>query len=229
MNKLNNSRNRIILLLLFILPSTVGAYLLFMTFKGVPPLPELPYYGLNTVSQTDTTYRTLPNFSLLNQNKQLVNNETLTNDVFVVGFFNTTCKNGCDKIIENLVKLQDYFNVDDDFKIVTISTKPQQDLPQTLNVYAKTKEIRAKQWHLLTADFSKGVNLDLINNFINDKFFKLDKDKFPNIAQNNKLWLLDKQQRIRGYFDGSQPEDVQRLKESIEVLKLSYGTQKKYR
>jgi len=229
MNKLSNSRNRTILLLLFILPGIVGLYLLFMTFKGLPPLPELPYYGINSVSQTDTTYHKLPAFNFLNQKNEIVNNDTLKNEICVVGFFNTQCDDGCEAVIKNLVELQDFFSDNDDLKILSISTKPQQDLPEILNAYAKTNEIKTKQWHLLTANFSKGFNLDIINNFINSKFFKLDKNRFPNLKQNKKLWLIDKEQRIRGYFDGSNQQDIERLKESIEILKLSYGTHKKYR
>lgn len=228
MNKLNNSRNRTILLLLFILPGIVGLYLLYMTIKGVPPLPELPYFGINSTSQTDTSYHTLPKFSFINQQNEVINNATLKDEICVFGFFNIECTDGCEAVIENLVGLQDFFNVDD-LKIVTISTKPQQDLPGKLSNYAEKNEINAKKWHLLTADFSKGFNLDAINNFINSKFFKLDGHKFPNIKQNKKLWLIDKEQRIRGYFDGSNQEDVKHLKESIEILQLSYGMQKKYR
>jgi len=229
MNKSNNGRNKTILLLLFILPSIVGSYLLYMTIKGVPPLPTLPYYGINSISQTDTTYHILPAFSFVNQNNKVINNEIIKSEISVIGFFSTTCSNGCDVVIKNLVKLQDFFGDDDDLKIFTVSTKAQEDLPNTLKTYAKTQEIKAKQWHLITANLSEGFNLDPINNFINNKFFKLDQDKYPNIKQSNKLWLLDKEQRIRGYFDGSNKEDMERLKENIEVLKLSYGTQKKYR
>lgn len=228
MNKLSNSRNRTILLLLFILPGIVGLYLLFMTFNGIPPKPELPYFGINSITQTDTTFHTLPSFNFVNQNSEVVSNITLKDEICVVGFFNTECNDGCEVIIENLVELQDFFS-DDDLKIVTISTKPQHDLPEKLSNYAKNKEISSKKWYLLTVDFSKGFNLDIINNFINNKFFKLDKNKFPNLKQNKKLWLIDKEQCIRGYFDGSSKQDVERLKESIEILQLSYGMHKKYR
>jgi len=229
MNKLKDSKNRTILLLLFILPGIVGLYLLFMTINGVQPLPELPYYGINATSQTDTTYHTLPEFQFLNQNNTIINKESIKDEICVVNFFNTNCSDGCDVVIKNLIELQDYFNDDDDLKILSISTKAQEDLPKTLAAYAKTNEISASKWYLLTADFSKGYNLDLINNFVANKFFKLNQNKFPDLAQSKKLWLLDKEQRIRGYFDGSDMEDIKRLKESIEVLKLSYGTQKKYR
>jgi len=229
MNKLNNSRNRTILLLLFILPGIVGLYLLFMTFNGVPPLPELPNYGINSISQTDTTYHTLPSFNFINQNSEAINNATLKDDICVLGFFNTTCENGCDIVIKNLVELQDLFDDNDDLKILTISTKPQLDSPEILKAYAKTNEVKSRQWHLLTTDLNNGYYLEPINNIVNNIFFKLDKEKFPDIEQKNKLWLIDKEQRIRGYFDGSNRQDIDRLKENIEVLKLSYGTQKKYR
>lgn len=225
----NNGRNRTILLLLFILPGIVGSYLLFMTFNGIPPKPALPYYGINSISQTDTTYFKIPDFSFVNQNDEVITNQSLKKDICVLTFFNTTCNDGCDVVIKNLVELQDYFNDDDDLKILTVSTKARQDLPATLKTYAKTNEIKTRQWHLLTANLGNGYNLDPINEFINNEFFKLDQSKFPNIKQSNRLWLLDKEQHIRGYFDGSNIDDVNRLKENIEVLKLSYGTQKKYR
>jgi len=222
-DKNKSSRNKTVLLLLFILPGIVGLYLLFMTFNGPPPKPALPYYGITSTNDT----LQLPDFSFTNQLGQIISKDSLRDKIKIIHFFNTNCTNGCIEVVKNLVEVQDYFKVGEDVHILSFTTDADNDQPAVLQKFGEQNEINNRQWAFLTAIAeAQKVNLQ---QFLKHSFFSLDKEVVADLSGHQKLILVDKAGKIRGYYDGMDEAQTQRLSENVEVLKLTYGTQEKYR
>jgi len=201
-------RSRIILLLLFILPGIVGLYLLFMTFNGPPPKPALPYYGITSTKDT----LQLPNFNFTNQLGQSVSNDSLQDKIKIIHFFNTNCTDGCTKVVDNLVTVQDYFKVGEDVHILSFTTDAINDSTSALQNFGEQKS-----------------QINALQQFTQNPFFSLDEKAVVDLDIHQKLLLVDKAGKIRGYYDGMDETQTRRLLENIEVLKLGYGTHEKYR
>lgn len=211
-------------MLLFVLPGIVGLYLLFMTFNGPPPKPILPYYGIAPMS-TDTLL--LPDFKFTNQLGQSVTKDSLQNKIKIIHFFNTKCTDTCIKVIKNLVEVQDYFKVGEDVHILSFSTDAENDQPPVLQAFGKQYEINNRQWTFLTA--TNPFEINNFQQFNKHAFFNVEEPEADNLNTHHKLILIDKADKIRGYYNGMYEAQTLRLREHIEVLKLAYGTQEKYR
>jgi len=221
-DKNKTNRNRTVLLLLFVLPGIVGLYLLFMTFNGPPPKPALPYYGL---IKNDTLQ--LPDFNFTNQLEQSISKDSLQDKIKIIHFFNTKCTDNCIEVIKNLVVLQDYFKVGEDVNILSFTTDALNDKPQILQNFGEQNETNHRQWTFLTATSVSQINY--FQQFTQHTFFNSNEKATADLSIHQKLILVDKAGKIRGYYDGMDNMQTQRLQEHIEILKLEYGTQEKYR
>ncbi len=216
------SRSRTVLLLLFIFPGIVATYLLFMTFTGPPPKPVLPYYGINNA---DTLQ--LPDFDFTDQLNQSISRQAFQDKIKIIHFFNTTCIDGCVEVVRNLVNVQDYFKEGEDVQLLSFTTDVSNDQPAAIKKFGELHETNNRQWAFVTV--SSKVQENSYAQFIQHPFFNLQEAKALNLSVHQKIILVDKKGTIRGYYDGLNKTQTQQLQEHIEILKLEYGTQEKYR
>ena len=103
-----------------------------------------------------------------------------------------------------------------DVQLVSFSVTPEIDSVQQLKKYALEKGVNDKKWNLLTGNKKRIYELAR-------KSFLVAKDdgdggKYDMIHTEN-FMLIDKQRQIRGFYDGTNPDDVERLLEDIKILK----------
>ena len=208
-------------MILVLLLAVPGFLYYLLTAKGKNRYKPLAIYGPKQVAKTghkyhgkyipDTVYHKLPDFKLNNQLGEPVVLKDFDYKVFVVNLFYTGCPGVCGVVNKNIDRLAGAFRKNRMVKFVSITVDPEHDDPQTLKAYAKPWGYAADKWMFLSGDTTTAYNLArnglLINAVkINNQF-----------VFDNKLVLVDAEKRIRGYYDGTNLQDIVKLNDEIKV------------
>ncbi|MDC1279504.1 SCO family protein [Flavobacteriaceae bacterium] len=164
-------------------------------------------------------YHVINNFSLTNQNGKLITQEFYENKIYVADFFFTTCPDICPIMTENMGYLQKELKNQTDILLVSFSVTPEVDSVDKLRVYADLKGVDDSKWNLFTGD-KKDIYELARKSFLvakNDG----DGGKYDMIHTENFV-LVDKEKRIRGFYDGTDTKQMDQLLNDIKILKNSY-------
>lgn len=158
-------------------------------------------------------------FSFLNQNGEEVSLEDVKDKVFVVEYFFTTCGSICPVMTEQMTRVQAKYKGEEDLKILSFTVDPKTDTVEVMRRYASKHNAVDGQWHFLTG--SKKQLYSLARN----SFFVLKPAEAANLGDagsdfihTNNFVLVDRQRRIRGYYDGTSITEVNQLMEDIKIL-----------
>ncbi len=164
-------------------------------------------------------YHTISDFSLVNQNGDTITQENYKNKIYVADFFFTTCPTICPQMTENMAFLQEEIKNDPDILLVSHSVTPSIDSVSQLKKYALEKGVIDSKWNLLTGDKKQIYDLARKSYLA----VKTDGDGGPfDMIHTENFILVDKEKRIRGAYNGTSQEEMQRLLKDLEVLKMSY-------
>lgn len=158
-------------------------------------------------------------FTFLNQLGQTISQRDVAGKVYVVDYFFTTCPSICPVMTDQMSRIQEaYFN-EPDFLILSHTVWPEVDTVEQLLAYAKEKGINAKKWYLLTGN--KGELYKLAR----QSYFVLKPAEAENLGDGdsdfihtNNFVLVDRERRIRGYYDGTNAKEVDKLIGDIKIL-----------
>jgi protein SCO1/2 len=160
-------------------------------------------------------YHTIADFSLLNQNGETVTQDNYKDKIYVADFFFTTCQTICPIMTNHMRQIQEELKNDADIMLLSHTVTPDIDSVPQLKKYAVNKNVNDDKWNLVTGD--KKQIYDLAR-----KSYLVAKDnpqdEFELIHTENFV-LVDTKKRIRGFYDGTNPEDIQKLLRDIEILK----------
>ena len=164
-------------------------------------------------------YHTIADFSLTNQNGEIVTQDDYKDKIYVADFFFTTCQTICPIMTDHMYQIQKEIISDDDIMLLSHSVTPKIDNVAQLKKYAKEKGVIDRKWNLVTGDKKQIYELARKSYLA----VKTDGngDEYDMIHTENFL-LIDKKRQIRGFYDGTKPEDIERLLGDIEILK-SFG------
>ncbi|AZQ62188.1 SCO family protein [Flammeovirga pectinis] len=180
---------------------------------------ELQVYSLKSVNCTpneiDGVHR-IPDFDFLNQDSVHFSNQDLKGKIYVADFFFTSCPDICKAMTSSLLRVQERFKKEDRLKLVSFSIDPTYDTPSVLSNYVEKHKINTKQWTLLTGDQKTIMNLGQCGFYITAKEEALGQD--TSLSHSDKLILVDTENRIRGFYSGTDQEDVKRLLTEISLL-----------
>jgi protein SCO1 len=191
------------------------------------PKRVLPIYQPSQVNveMVDSTiqykkkYHTIANFSLTNQNGKTITQEDYKNKIYVADFFFTTCQTICPIMTKNMSDIQKRIINDNDIMLLSHTVTPEIDTVAQLKRYAIKKGVDDSKWNLVTGDKKQIYELAR-------KSYLAVKDNgdggpFDMIHTENFI-LIDKKRQIRGFYDGTNPKDIDKLLEDINILKASY-------
>ena len=194
---------------------------------GIFPTKRLPIYQPAQVSTelVDTTiqhqkrYHKIADFSLTNQNGKTITQEDYKNKIYVADFFFTTCQTICPIMTNNMHEVQKQFITDDEVMILSHTVTPDIDTVAQLKRYAKEKNVNASKWNLVTGDKKQIYELARKSYLA----VKDDGDGGPfDMIHTENFMLIDKERQIRGFYDGTDMEEIKRLIDDIKTLKASY-------
>ena len=212
----------------FAVLGVLSVIIVFLFYNALKPEERLPIYQPNMVSATlvDSSmqyvrkYHSIADFKLVNQNGDTVTQNTYAGKIYVADFFFTTCPSICPVMTANLAEVQDEFKDDNEVLLLSHSVTPEIDSVAQLKKYAIEKGVIDKKWNLVTGDKKQIYELARKSYMavMNDG----DGGAYDMIHTEN-FMLIDKERRIRGYYDGTNREEVQKLIRDIEILKSTYS------
>tara|TARA_Y100001980_G_C14513610_1_gene288999 strand:- start:98 stop:700 length:603 start_codon:yes stop_codon:yes gene_type:complete len=152
----------------------------------------------------------VPNFNFINQNGESFSDNHLKGKITVLDFFFTNCPGPCPIMTYNMKSLYDDFSNSEKVQFVSITVDPKNDNIEVLKNYAKINGITDERWQLLTSDLSNIKSLKR-------EGFMLFADELPQ-GHAIKFILIDDNQNIRKYFDGTDEASLTILKKDISNL-----------
>ncbi|MFD0761932.1 SCO family protein [Lutibacter aestuarii] len=158
-------------------------------------------------------------FKLINQNGDTITQEDYKNKIYVADFFFTRCMTICPVMTNNMGKLQEVFKEDDDIKFLSHSVTPVMDSVPILKEYAIKKGVIDSKWNITT-----GTKKHIYELARKSYFAVLDEGDggLQDFIHTENFVLVDKKRQIRGYYDGTDLDDIQRLIADIKILKNEY-------
>lgn len=218
-----NSKFNFYWLLLIIPVVFLGWY--FVSEKENKPVRYLAYFGpKHALKVNDTTYHSIPAFEFTDQDNQKVNSETVKNKIYVTEYFFTTCGSICPVMNRNLEKVNKTFRDKSDFLILSHTVDPETDSVPVLKAYALQHGAEEGRWLFLTGPKSKLYELARKGYLLNAEDGNGGEEDFIH-TQN--FALVDKERHIRGFYDGTDSLEINRLIQEIRLLYKEYDYKNK--
>ncbi len=185
----------------------------------------LPYYQdamftpvwLDNESEELKNFHKIPDFQLVNQNGEIVTQNTFEDKFYVADFIFTSCSGICPQMTENMTVLQETFKTDPDVVLLSHSVTPKIDTVAVLKSYAETKGVIDSKWHIVTGDRKQIYNLGR-NYYFAEQDLGLTKEADDFLHTENFV-LIDKNKHIRGIYNGLNTQAIEQLIADIKTLK----------
>lgn len=200
-----------------------SAVTIFLFYSALKPAKSLPIFNPSDVNSelVDTTvqyiskYHTIADFSFINQNGKSITQKDYEGKIYVADFFFTTCKSICPKMTTNLVEVQKAFLHNPKVKLLSFSVMPDIDSVSVLKEYAKINGVIDSKWNLVTGD-KKAIYAMARKSYLAVKQGK--PEELYDMVHTENFVLVDSKRRIRGFYDGTKKEEIQRLIKDINWL-----------
>ena len=207
--------------------AAVSAVILILFYNALLPVEKLPVYQpamvnfelVDSTIQHQKKFHRIADFSLTNQNGKTVTQKDFKGKIYVADFFFTTCPTICIAMTDNLVKFQEKIKNNPNVMILSHSVTPEIDSVAQLKKYAIEKGVIDQKWHLVTGD--KKAIYELARKSYLAVKENGDGGPFDMIHTENFI-LVDPDRRVRGFYDGTDLEEIQRLFEELEILIQEY-------
>lgn len=205
----------------------LSAVIVYLFYNALQPKKMLPIYQPSMVDKSlvDSTlhytkkYHKVADFALLNQNGDTITQENYKDKIYVADFFFTTCLTICPIMTKNMTEIQDALLDDPNIMLLSHSVTPEIDTVAQLKRYALEKGVVDSKWNLVTGDKKQIYELARKSYLA----VKNDGDGGPfDMIHTENFILVDKEKRIRGFYDGTNREDIDKLLEDIKILEASY-------
>lgn len=205
----------------------LSAIIITIIYNILSPEKRLPVYQPNMVNNelVDSTlqevrkYHTIKDFKLFNQNGDTITQNFYKDKIYVADFFFTTCQTICPIMTDHMLQIQEELKNDEDVLLLSHTVIPNADSVPQLKKYALEKGVIDAKWNLVTGNKKDIYDLARKSYLAS----KSDGDGGPfDLIHTENFVLVDKERRIRGFYDGTNPKAIQDLLTDIEILKKEY-------
>ena len=212
---------------------TVGFILIFsaaavyMFYVILKPVEVLPVYQPAEVNEklVDSSiihvakYHKISDFKLTNQNGEEITQANYKDKIYVADFFFTTCQDICPVMTKNMYQLQEELKNDNQILLLSHTVIPEVDTVEQLKKYAIENNVDDSKWNLVTGDKKQ------IYELARKSYLAVEDSNYSqyDMIHTENFMLIDKERQIRGFYDGTNSEDINRLLKDIKILKQSYN------
>lgn len=207
----------------------IGTFLVFsvitisLFYNVLKPDKTLPIYNPADVNPelVDSTVQYIArehkvdDFSFINQNGKVITQKDYEGKIYVADFFFTTCQSICPIMTTNMVAIQNAFLNNPKVMILSHTVTPEIDSVSVLKKYAVKKGVVDSKWNLVTGD-KKVIYSMARKSYLAVKLGK--PNELYDMVHTENFVLVDAQRRVRGFYDGTKKEDIDRLIEDINWL-----------
>ena len=182
---------------------------------------RLPYFDSYDFSpKWNSVDHKIPKFQLINQNGDTITNDDYTGKIYIADFFFTTCPGICPKLTKHMKILDDLYSNNDQIKFLSHTVMPWYDSVSVLNEYGKRYDIDSEKWNLVTGE-KEEIYRVARDGYFADNSFKAQESVNEFIHTEN-FYLIDKNGKIRGVYNGTLEIEIERLKRHIITLEKEY-------
>ena len=180
---------------------------------------ELPIFGQREVAGTDTIYHTIAPFRFIDQDSVEVNKSTFEGNIYVADFFFTSCRTICPIMKTQMLRVYELTAAMPDVLLLSHTIDPEYDTVALLHDFANRLGVESKKWHFVTGAKDSIYKIAQTSYFATAMEDKTEPDGF---IHSGAFLLIDKQARIRGKYDGTKEEDINRLIVDIKRLRQEH-------
>jgi protein SCO1 len=175
----------------------------------------LPVFGEREVVGKDTIYHRIADFKFVDQDSAIITNETYKDKIYVADFFFTSCRTICPIMKTQMLRVYDSIQNNPEVLLLSHTIDPEYDTVALLHDFADRLGVKSDKWHFVTG------NKEEIYKIAQTSYFSTaleDKTEPDGFIHSGAFLLIDKERRIRGKYDGTKEEDVNRL--LSDIIKL---------
>jgi protein SCO1/2 len=181
---------------------------------------QLPVYFATDSIQTKAGYKitealTIPDFKFIDQDSIIFTSSKVAGKVKVFDFVFTRCGGICPQMTSNLTRVQEYFKEDSSIVLISLTVDPGYDNASVLRAYANKYKAIPGKWYFLTGSKDSIYQLGQNHFYLTAKQNEEDPSDF---LHSEKVVLVDEKGWIRGYYNGTKEEEIDRLITEIKVL-----------
>lgn len=201
----------------------IAAVAIAVGYQLLKPSDELPVYHPNQLDPrlVDPAVKgrkgehRISDFNLVDQFGGRFAMSDVKGRIIVADFFFTTCATICPKMTTQMERVQEAYRDENRLLLLSHSVTPEMDSVPVLAAYAELHHADPERWRFLTGDRKQIYSLARTSYFA-----AMDEgDGGPDdFVHTENFVLVDPQRRIRGFYDGTSPEDVDRLISDIAKL-----------
>lgn len=183
---------------------------------------DVVYRMHNGKEVADTLYHHVPDFSYINQDSVMIHSKDLKDKIWVTDFFFTHCPSICPPMTSQMKRLnKNTADLSGNLLFLSFSIDPERDTPSRLREYITEYGIQSKNWHFFTGE-EEATHL-LAKSFFNGAE-RNDIEEEGNFGHTSYFVLVDKEGLVRGIYDGTDADEVDRLESDLrKLLKHEYG------
>lgn len=176
----------------------------------------LPNYGpIKINTNGDTIPHQVGSFSFVNQFGESINEKNFDGCVYVADFFFTTCQSICPLMSNALLNVQKAYSNNPRVKIISHTVMPETDSVELLKAYSEKMKARKGKWEFVTGNKKELYRMARDEYFIVDDKGNGDENDFIHTQM---FVLVDRNKAIRGYYDGTDSLEVNRLIKDIKIV-----------
>lgn len=174
----------------------------------------LPILGEAKEVNGEMVQHQIRDFEFINQDSQLVNNETFAGKAYVVDFFFISCPTICPKLTKQMLRIHNQFEKEDRLLLLSHSIDTKYDTIPRLKAYAENLGVSSDKWHFVT-----GEKDDIFS--ITEDYFSVafeDSDAPGGFDHSGYIVLVDPNGHVRAYANGTDPDSVDDFMNDIKRL-----------
>jgi protein SCO1/2 len=185
------------------------------------PLPILGNFHVDDIEiegkiLKDTVYHKIADFAFVNQDGDTISNSEVSGKVYVADFFFTSCPTICPIMKKEMLRVYDKYKSNPNFKILSHSIDPRHDTQEVLKDYSVKLGIPdASTWNFLTGDSEKIFEIGQTSYLTTAME---DQNEAGGFLHSGAFLLIDQKGRIRGVYDGTKTDQVDRLINDIPKI-----------
>jgi len=178
-------------------------------------------------------FGSVPDFSLIERSGRKMGRSDLAGRVWITNFIYTHCPDTCPLQTAQMAKLQADFAEEKALRLVSITVDPERDTVLVLSQYAKRYGADPERWLFLTGEKStiyrlalEGFRLSVVDpaEGVKSWFFwpitvlAHHGETGKQFIHSSRFVLVDRQARIRGYYQSAEEDALQRLRRDVRIL-----------
>lgn len=207
----------------FVVLISLSIVIISLFYFALKPKKTLPIYNPSDVNPelVDSSVQyirkshTIADFSFVNQNGEKITQKNYEGKIYVADFFFTTCGSICPKMTTNMVDIQTAIKNNPKILLLSHTVLPEIDSVAALKTYALKNGVIDAKWNLVTGN-KKEIYTMARKSYLAVKMGK--PEELYDMVHTENFILVDDKRRIRGFYDGTNKKEIQRLIEDIRFL-----------